>query len=404
VLVLEYCQNSDIYNFITFIPFNEATAKAVYLQIIKGLEYCHSKGIIHRDLKTENILLDEEFTVKICDFGWATEVEGKFGDGKLQTKGGTPSYNPPEVVSGKIYTGAPVDVFMSGVMLFVMSLRDTPFDVASSKCSKWASLQLPDKRIFWNIKHSAHSPSAEFKDLMEKLLMKDPADRIALSDIPEHPWFKAPIFSEEELRTFFIEKAKAIQEYKVKKAEKARKEQEIKQMYQQMQTSFSFTGVKPKPRGLNLNDDNDDLDIGLEKLDEHLKLLEKEEQIKLYSLNNPREAKDYYENAQFKPDTEYILPMTPIELLKNVIALCCMVVDDKKFKEFKFTVNPKNYKIRVETSYEEEQTECNFGINILRMDNELSCVEFVKTEGEVVQFHDIVKKYFKPILDSFTLP
>ncbi len=76
----------------------EAEAKYYFMQIVNGVEYCHENLVTHRDLKLENILIDESNTVKIADFGLSNLMK----DGKLlRTSCGSPKYAAPEVISGK---------------------------------------------------------------------------------------------------------------------------------------------------------------------------------------------------------------------------------------------------------------------------------------------------------------
>ena len=72
--------------------FNEPLARHYFKQLMIGLEYCHSNGVTHRDLKPDNLLLDANYVLKIADFGWAAPLLGKDGSGKLYTESGTVKY------------------------------------------------------------------------------------------------------------------------------------------------------------------------------------------------------------------------------------------------------------------------------------------------------------------------
>ena len=102
--------------------------------IISAVAYIHEKAVIHRDLKTANILIDDQNdldTVKIIDFGLAAPVQGRDGSGYLKTALGTFGYMAPEIHLGRKYKGEQVDVFALGVILFVMFSKHPPFNAAT---------------------------------------------------------------------------------------------------------------------------------------------------------------------------------------------------------------------------------------------------------------------------------
>ena len=84
------------------------------------MNYVHNKGVTHRDLKPENVLYDDNFNLKIADFGFAAPIEGKDGSGTLKTRLGTESYMAPEIHMKKPYSGSSVDLLASGIILFIM--------------------------------------------------------------------------------------------------------------------------------------------------------------------------------------------------------------------------------------------------------------------------------------------
>jgi carbon catabolite-derepressing protein kinase len=81
----------------------------------------------HRDIKPDNILIDEKFNIKISDFGYAGPLAGKYDTGYMQTTLGTRPYQAPEINEKKPYKGTEVDTFAAGVVLFIMVLGTFPF-------------------------------------------------------------------------------------------------------------------------------------------------------------------------------------------------------------------------------------------------------------------------------------
>ena len=103
-----------------FVGFSTDKIRDYAVQIIKGLVFLEKHKIIHCDLKPENILLDEDFNLKIADFGFAAPVEGRDGQGELHTKLGTLNYMAPEIHLKQPYEGKCVDLFASAIILFIM--------------------------------------------------------------------------------------------------------------------------------------------------------------------------------------------------------------------------------------------------------------------------------------------
>lgn len=89
-----------------------------------ALKYCHSKCIAHRDIKLENVLLDENKNVKIIDFGFSTCIPIHR---KVRMFCGTPSYMSPQIVSKVEYAGPPADIWAAGVLLYALLNGCFPF-------------------------------------------------------------------------------------------------------------------------------------------------------------------------------------------------------------------------------------------------------------------------------------
>ena len=111
----------------------EPMAAYLFKKFLEGLQAVHSAGLCHRDIKCENVLFDEEYILKIMDFGFAGPISGKYLNkpGKLFSILGTcfaPELNYP---SQNGYDGKKVDIFNAGVILFSMVFRATPFAQAA---------------------------------------------------------------------------------------------------------------------------------------------------------------------------------------------------------------------------------------------------------------------------------
>jgi serine/threonine protein kinase len=97
-IVLELSSGGEVFDYVKVCGgFNERVCRFYFRQFINGLSALHRKGITHRDLKLENLLFDENFNLKIADFGFAAPLYGRDGSGKCTTPLGTVSYKAPEI-------------------------------------------------------------------------------------------------------------------------------------------------------------------------------------------------------------------------------------------------------------------------------------------------------------------
>ena len=178
LIIMEYISGGNLQNFVKKRrKLCEKTAKILFRQLIQGIKYIHSKGIVHRDIKLENILLDLNNIVKICDFGVGKITQkGQ----KLLDQCGTPVYMAPEIIQGEGYEGFPVDIWSAGVALYIMLSGNIPFNRDKTHDLQSAIINLPYKKID-DISESAN-------DLLKNILEKDPLKRFTPDQILEHPW------------------------------------------------------------------------------------------------------------------------------------------------------------------------------------------------------------------------
>lgn len=178
-MIMEYVSGGELFDFIVKNgKISESEARRFFQQIICAVEYCHRHNIVHRDLKPENLLLDNQGNIKIADFGLSNIMtDGDF----LKTSCGSPNYAAPEVVSGKLYAGAEVDVWSCGVILYTLLCGRLPFD----------DEHIPTlfKRIKGGIFTIPPFLSSQTRDLLLSMLVVDPLKRITIPEIRQNPWF-----------------------------------------------------------------------------------------------------------------------------------------------------------------------------------------------------------------------
>ena len=173
---MEYVSGGDLFDVITsHNKLSEEITRIYFGQIVLGLEYLHAAGITHRDMKPENILINELGKVKIADFGLGNFF--KEGD-KLRTACGSPCYAPPEMLNQEPYDPKKVDFWSSGVILFAMVHGYLPFEDEVQSV-------LYEKIKTKSVKISS-AVGIPCRNLIRGLLLKDPKERLSISAIKEH--------------------------------------------------------------------------------------------------------------------------------------------------------------------------------------------------------------------------
>ena len=149
-----------------------------FTQLVGAVCYVHQQSCVHRDLKLENILLDKNENVKLCDFGFTREYEGK--SNYLQTFCGTICYSAPEMLKGEKYAGEKVDVWSLGVILYALLCGELPFDDDDDTVTRQKILS--EEPVYPD-----HLP-ADALSLLKALLSKRPFRRPSLPEILAHPF------------------------------------------------------------------------------------------------------------------------------------------------------------------------------------------------------------------------
>ncbi|KAI9441332.1 hypothetical protein H4582DRAFT_1931867 [Lactarius indigo] len=162
------CSGGELFDYLTEKGrISEQETRRIFGQLCLAVNYLHEKGIVHRDLKLENVLLDERCRIKLGDFGFTREFDrGMY----LETYCGTTGYAAPEMLEGKKYLGPEVDVWSLGVILYCLLTGGLPFDDDDESIMK----------------------KMTYADLIHKILQKDPIKRITIPQILAHSWFTSP--------------------------------------------------------------------------------------------------------------------------------------------------------------------------------------------------------------------
>lgn len=206
----------------------ENVARYYFKQLVEAMNYIHSKDVVHRDLKPDNLLLGDNYQLLVADFGHCAQNNGSKDVSKLSTKLGTPIYNAPEVSSSKTvnYNGKEVDSFMAGVVLFILLTANTPFRDGANKIDPFYKNFIngnPD--AFWALHESRLKNvkfSGEFKSLLNALFAVEGDKRPSLNSVLQSSWMQGPTASDSEAKQEMQRRYEIQEQQKAAEAEKAR--------------------------------------------------------------------------------------------------------------------------------------------------------------------------------------
>ncbi|KAG6887735.1 hypothetical protein C0992_010922 [Termitomyces sp. T32_za158] len=177
-IVTELCTGGELFDYVVEKGrLLEEEARLVFGQLCLAVAYLHERGIVHRDLKLENVLLDERCRIKLGDFGFTREYEkGTF----METFCGTTGYASPEMLEGKKYQE--VDVWSLGVILYCLLTGTLPFDDDDEGVMRQMIIKGDFEDPDWL--------SIEGRNLIKGILQKDISARLTIPQILGHDWFK----------------------------------------------------------------------------------------------------------------------------------------------------------------------------------------------------------------------
>jgi len=205
-ILMELAPYGDFFDLIMNykIPFAKDVklTRTFFHQLLEGVEYLHSEGIYHLDLKPENLLLGENFLLKICDF----DLSLKKGDEKIKYQG-TKFFRAPEILHEECTDPAAADIFSIAIILFLLKSGGVlPQTEAHNYrgVNLYRLLQLENKK-FWDIhlKRKDMKPEyfeEEFRVLFNHMTRENPKERATIQDIKNSKWYNGEIYTTEELK------------------------------------------------------------------------------------------------------------------------------------------------------------------------------------------------------------
>ena len=198
-IVLELCTGGNMFQFLRrMVKLSESDAAYIVRQLLSALAYLHQHGILHRDLKLSNILLNDSLTVKICDFGLAVQIEHP--DEEHYTMCGTPNYIAPEIAAQRSH-GLPADLWSIGCLFYSLVTGVAPFEHPAGVKPTLERVQSGEYVEPANL-------SKDALDFLRRLLELNPLKRPSVQQVQNHPFllnqqsiygisdeFRSPLYS-----------------------------------------------------------------------------------------------------------------------------------------------------------------------------------------------------------------
>jgi serine/threonine protein kinase len=176
-LIEDYCSGGNLLDLIQKYELTETQTVKIFKQIIKAVKYCHEHSIAHRDLKLENILLTNNFKIKIGDFGLCTYI---LKDKLSETFCGSFYYASPEIICQKQYDAKLSDIWSLGVILYTLSASTFPWNISNIHQTIYSI-----RKCLYDIPEYI---SKSCGDLISKMMKSNPPERISLNDALRHPF------------------------------------------------------------------------------------------------------------------------------------------------------------------------------------------------------------------------
>lgn len=196
VFILDFAENGEVIDYLIYTKrFEEPLARWYLKECLKAIEHNFERGVLHRDIKHDNVLLAKNFHVLLADYGFA--INWKEGDEDLYDALGTACYAAPELLKKEGYN-QPADVYSLGVMLFVALIGRQPFKMAAKQDKYYKLVMKNSWDKFWKQFPASKTISDDAKELMQGMLQRKPNERITVADIKKSRWYNGPCLSQEE--------------------------------------------------------------------------------------------------------------------------------------------------------------------------------------------------------------
>jgi len=201
-IIMDYAANGDFSSLMSNRSTlkDERVVRTYFHQLIEGIEYLHSQGVAHMDLKLGNLLLDENYMLKIADF----DVAYKTGDWTYLGIG-TTHYRAPEVKDGTCIDPFVADIYSAGVILFNLLTGCSPYlEDQIVEDTNYLDLLRKDSSLYWaKMSELGISMSEDAQNLFSSMVREDPVERATLYEIKSSKWYSGEVYSNAQLKNCF---------------------------------------------------------------------------------------------------------------------------------------------------------------------------------------------------------
>jgi len=222
IMIMELCRGGELMEYVgKHGILSEMDARGILLQIVNAMQYCHSYGVVHRDLKLENVLLAdvEELFIKVIDFGISGVCTTATQDATTE---GTLTYSPPECIGSSAASSPALDIWAIGIMFYAMLFGELPFNDTNDK-------KLEHKICHEPVNFPRNVPvTDQAKHVISRMLEKDPEARMGLLEFMDLPYYS---MNDDEMEGHVSEVVEAHKRVEAIEEEKRAEEQKLAQQF-----------------------------------------------------------------------------------------------------------------------------------------------------------------------------